>query len=454
MTKWILPIVVALASLLAGINLTLAQSIDQAAGQAYENGRAAAARRDYSTALAHFQRASAEPRIAAFAFLQIGLIKEQTGERPAAMDAFLEVTQAGLGRYERDPNIVRAREAAMERLNQYAYELLGNKEYAAAERLFAPGVEMKRTQAIHGLTVALLEQGKLRSAETHAERLLNNQPMNLAGFTLLYQVRMRRAELAAQDPQQQDSVELNRSLAQHVQERANALPMGMENLRLARENGRVVVEATVIGNAAPAGHFCIAGFKVRGTSSELTAGTTFNAPAKGEKLTIQAPTYGREEEQQFVDIHYQLVHCEPPGAAAAMPPEAKPASFDACPKDIFAVRKLLEGREPVGSRLDDYGQPEHVVPAGGIKVFGKPVTRLASSEGSGILYELGLPGTIADYKERFKNIYADRSPTCGDNYCGAVSRTENLGSADLVVKEVPGGLVDKGVYLACLYRRG
>ena len=454
MRSLVLVAALALAGGLAGVSQlsAAAQVTPDAAVQALEAGRAAMQRKDWSAALEQFGRAAANDKLAPAARFYVGLVHEQTGRQAKAVAEYKAVSEMrGL------PGDVLS--AAFDRLSGIGFERLQKGDPAGAEDALRPLTRGSRFDALHYYALAVGQQQKWSELEKTAQQILRIDPYGAEAWRFLFEAQKRMAAAAAADPARAAEAAKLEAALKATAEAANALPFMLGGLEMAQENGTHVVKATIIGNAAPAGSWCIIDFSLDMAGKRWRAHTMVTAPAKGQQIAISAPALGSKRNpapaatERVYNVTYPRSYCETPGAAAATPPGAAKASLDGCPETAADARALVRNRQEIGSlRIDGEGT-DYSYPAGGISLFGKPINRLTVS---GDLYRFGLPGNHAASIAPFRRAYSGKLGQCFDGYCSAgVSDSYTKGVltvATLVAPDWPERVLPRQTYLQCLYR--
>lgn len=436
----------------AGPSSAAAQVTPEAAAQAVEAGRAAMQRKDWSTALTQFRRAASNDKLAPAARFYIALVHEQTGRQAEAVAEYKAVAEMrGL------PGDVLS--ATFDRLSDIGFARLQKGDPAGAEEALRPLTRGSRFDALHYYALAVGQQQKWAELEKTAHQILRIDPFGAEAWRFLFEAQRQMAAAAAGDPERAAEATKLGAAAESSADAAAALPFMLHGLEMAQENGTHVVKATMIGNAAPAGSWCIIDFKLDMAGKLWRAHKVVTAPAKGQQTAISAPALGTTRNpapaatERVYNVTYARPYCETPGAAAVTPPGARKESLDGCPESAADARNLIRDRREIGSLRVDGNSTAYVYPAGGISLFGKPVDRLAVS---GDLYHFGLPGNHAASLAHFRRAYPGKLGQCFDGYCSArVSDSYTKGTltvATLVAPDWPEGVLPKQTYLQCLYR--
>ena len=428
--------------------------------KAYEAGRAAIQRQEWSAAISHFARAESHAEIAPAARLHRGLVHEHMGQADQAAADYLAV---------RDMQHVTGPVMATVhgRLLNLGSERARKGDLVGAEALLKIASGSARIDALTLYTHVLIAQKKWAEAEKVATRLLDHDPAGLAAWSLLVQAHKGRADTALADPAKAEEGAKLMKTARTIAEKGEALPFFLEEVALDQENDTHVVRATMLGNAAPAGSWCIIDFKLNMGNKTWRASSFVTAPPGGEKVKIKAlpatsggsPNPPHSSELVY-SVSYSLPYCEVSGAAAQAPPDASKARLKGCPETSYEANELVEGRDALGSLPGEYNswEKELSFPAGGIELFGEPITRLVGKETTrGLnIFHFGLPGEHADYVDRFNRAYKRKNPSCrASGHCETeLDETKERGvlfSASLE-RLGPTRLLPEGTYLRCQYR--
>lgn len=450
----LLPASFALAAGVAGVcpSLAAAQVTAEAAAQAIEAGRAAMQRRDWSTALTQFRRAASDDKLAPAANFYIALVHDQTGQQAEAVAKYKAVVEMrGI------PGDVLS--ATFDRLSAIGFTRLQKGDAAGAEEALQPLTRGSRFDALHYYALAVGQQQKWGELEKTARQILRIDPYGAEAWRFLFEAQRQMAAAAAGDPARAAEAAKLNAAAKTSADTATALPFMLHGLEMAQENGTHVVKATMIGNVAPAGSWCIIDFKLDMAGKLWRAHKMVTAPAKGQQTAISAPALGTKRNpapaatERVYNVTYARPYCETPGTAAVTPPGTKKESLEGCPESAADARNLIRDRREIGSlRIDGKGTA-YVYPAGRISLFGKPVNRLTVS---GDLYHFGLPGNHAASLAAFRRAYSGKLGQCFDGYCSASVNDSYIKGvltyATLVAPDWPEGVLPQQTYLQCLYR--
>lgn len=426
-----------------GAGPAAAQLSPEAAAAAIDTGRAAMGRRDWNAAIAAFERALTTPELAAAAGFYIGLAREEAGQRAASVEDY----RAVLEMRPSAPGDVRG--AVFDRLTLIGFDQLQNQEAAALATLEL-AAQSGRFDTLYYYGLAAAGAGDWAALLQAGERLLQIQPQS--GEAWQFRLHALEQRAAAGGPGAAD----DRTRAVQVKDQMKAQPILFSQLTLGEENGTHLVTATLTGNAAPAGSWCILDISLNMTGANWRAGVMVTAPERGKSVEIRARPASNDTSgpppvsERVYNIRIPEVYCEAPGAAAVKPAEARDVSLKGCPETESAARDLLRGRPQIG-QLRLSGDVETSYPAGGISLFGTHVSRLTVK---GDLYRFGLAGAYSGHEKAFARRY---NTSCSEDglpgYCvkSQDRKSGALASATLTETDWPEGMLPQQTYLRCLY---
>jgi hypothetical protein len=426
-----------------GAEPAAAQLSPEAAAAAIDTGRAAMERRDWNTAIAAFDQALATPELAPAARFYIGLAREEAGQRAAAVEDY----RAVLDMRPSAPGDVRG--AVFDRLTLIGFDQLQNKDAAALATLDL-AAQSGRFDALYYYGLAAAGAGDWAALQKAGERLLQIQPQS--GEAWQFRLHALEQRAAAGGPGAGD----DRTRAVEVLEQMKAQPVLFSQLMLGEEDGTHLVTATLTGNAAPAGSWCILDISLNMTGANWRAGVMVTAPEPGKSVEIRARPASNDSSgpppvsERVYNIRIPDVYCEAPGAAAIQPAEARAVSLKGCPETESAARDLLRGRPRIG-QLRRSGDVETSYPAGGVSLFGTPVSRMTVKDD---LYRFGLSGAYSGHEKAFAKHYGTRCSEDGlPGYCvkSHDRKSGALASATLTEADWPEGMLPQQTYLRCLY---
>ncbi|ABI75517.1 hypothetical protein HNE_1179 [Hyphomonas neptunium ATCC 15444] len=423
-----------------------AEMTDEAARAAIEAGQSAMQRQDWTSAFGQFERASANEDLAPVARFYTGLTREQMGDQAAAVEdykAVLEMNSYALGDL---------RSVTYDRLTEIGLDQLEKSDPVAAIVALEAAAISGSFDTLYYWGAAAVRVQDWTSLQRAGERLLQLQRHSGEGwqFTLHALEQMARAGGA-------DASDLQDRILR-TRDQIMAQPILLNELSVGEEDGAHVVTATMVGNAAPAGSWCIIDFSLNMAQRNWRAGVMVTAPASGQAVQIKARPATNDNSsapppvsERIYNVRYKEVYCELPDAAAATPPEAKKVKLDGCPDTEREARQLLANRPEIG-RLSDGRDAEYAYPAGGLTLFGSPVSRLTVKDD---LYRFGLSGAFAGHEKKFAQRYRTDCAEDGiSDYCQKSHERKNgyISFATLADSDWPEGMRPRQTYLSCLYK--
>ena len=283
--------------LCAAFEAEVAPERERAFGTAFQQGLDAYQQGDTATAVAAWQRANLVFAGRPDAFYNLGVVYSQRGDLPQAVEAYRQaVTIADQTPADTTAEGVAAlaetRQNALAGLLSTGARLFQAEQFNPAIEVFKyiTDLEPNNRDAWYNYALALYKQENWDALVPIAQRVIQVDPLNENARIILFNAYKGQAEAAAAANNTARQREIQ-NLALKTLEEVEALPVYVDEVRFQTpEGGQPTLTAAVIGNKANAGNPVNITFTFYGPEGQVgTETTTVNAPAKGQRTSIQVP---------------------------------------------------------------------------------------------------------------------------------------------------------------------
>ncbi|HET6765625.1 MAG TPA: hypothetical protein VFH27_18225 [Longimicrobiaceae bacterium] len=249
---------------------------------------------DTTAAIAGWETVAALDSTRAEAIFNLGVAYGQRGDLARSTAAYRRILALNVA--PSDTAGADRRIASMGALLSAGANLFQQNKFAEAHDIFVSlrNADPNNRDAIYNDALSLYKTNRWTDEVPVATRLLTLDPLNYNAQIILFNAYKGLAEEAT-TARDTAKARINRNLALHTLEAADALPVQVSDIQLSGGPGSVTIKAVVTGAAAPAGVSRRMEFTVTNAQGPVGTGiATFTTPAKDAKTNIEVtiPTTG------------------------------------------------------------------------------------------------------------------------------------------------------------------